>query len=106
AEINDTRRARGTICTHPAGLAGGGQIGCDVQFAEWVFGIRDMLDATNLLSSTSFPGGSINTLTNWFDTLTAREGYLVQPNVLIYAQGGAAWTKTSVTLFNVAGTQI
>ena len=86
AKINETSSASGTISTHPAGLAGGGQIGCDVQFAEWVFGIRDMLDATNLRSSTSFPGGSINTHTNWFDTLTAREGYLVQPNVLIYAR--------------------
>ena len=26
--------------------------------------------------------------------------------LLIYAQGGAAWTKTSVTLFNGAGPQI
>jgi outer membrane immunogenic protein len=71
-----------------------------------VFGIRDMLDATNLRASTNFPAGSANGRINWFDTLTAREGYLVQPNVLLYGQGGAAWTSTSVTVFNTAGTQI
>ena len=65
-----------------------------------------MFDGTNLRSSTSFSAGSANTHTNWFDTLTARQGFLFQPNVLIYAQGGAAWTNTSVTVFNFAGTQI
>ena len=38
--------------------------------------------------------------------LPARQGFLFQPNVLIYAQGGAAWTNTSVTVFNFTGTQI
>ena len=60
-----------------------------------------MFDGTNLRSSTSFSAGSANTRTNWFDTLTARQGFLVQPNVLIYAQGGAAWTNTSVTVFKL-----
>ena len=36
----------------------------------------DMFDGTNLRSSTSFSAGSANTRTNWFDTLTAREGFL------------------------------
>ena len=38
--------------------------------------------------------------------LTAREGFLLQPNALIYMQGGAAFTSTNVTVFNLAGTQI
>jgi hypothetical protein len=34
--------------------------------------------------------GAVDSRTRWFDTLTARVGYLVQPtNVLLYAQGGA-----------------
>jgi outer membrane immunogenic protein len=37
---------------------------------------------------------------------TAREGFLFQPNILIYGQGGAAWTSTNTTVFNLAGTQI
>jgi outer membrane immunogenic protein len=105
--VDETGAASATITAHPAGVAGGGQVGCDIQFAEWVFGVRDMFDATNLRSSTTFPlGGSVNSRTNWFDTLTAREGYLVQPNVLLYVQGGAAWTNTKVTVFDATGAQI
>jgi hypothetical protein len=40
---------------------------------------------------------------HWYDTLTAREGYLVQPSVLLYVQGGAAWASTSLTVFNASG---
>jgi outer membrane immunogenic protein len=38
--------------------------------------------------------------------LTARGGYLVAPNVLLYVQGGAAWTNTKVTFFDVNGGQV
>ncbi len=105
ANIDASSTAGATSTAHASGVAGGGQIGCDIQFAEWVFGVRDMIDATNLRSSVSFLTGSANSRTNWFDTLTAREGYLFQPNVLLYVQGGAAWTNTTVTLFDITGTQ-
>jgi len=107
ANINESGVAGAAVTAHPSGVAGGGQVGCDVQFDAWVFGIRDMIDATSLRSSTSFPlGGSANSRTNWFDTLTVREGYLVQPSVLLYLQGGAAWTNTTVTVFDPTGAQI
>src|SRR5437764_8861288 len=107
ANINETSTAGSSVVAHPASVAGGGQVGCDVQFDAWVFGVRDMIDATSLRSSTTFPlGGSANSRTNWYDTLTAREGYLVQPSVLLYLQGGAAWTSTSLTVFNASGAQI
>jgi outer membrane immunogenic protein len=32
---------------------------------------------------------------SWFDTLTGRLGYAVQPAWLLYFQGGAAWAHTS-----------
>ncbi len=41
----------------------------------------------------------------WFDTLTARLGYAVQPNWLLYFQGGAAWGHTSTNITS-AGLQI
>lgn len=107
ANIDEGSAVGATVTAHASGIAGGGQAGCDMQFDHWVFGIRDMIDAANLRSSTSFPlGGSANSRTNWFDTLTAREGYLVQPNVLLYVQGGAAWTNTTVTVFDSTGAQI
>jgi len=100
----------GTVSASNSGVAGGGQIGCDYQTGAWVVGFRNLLDATSLsgsgrLSTIPFTG-TADSRTNWFDTLTARGGYLVQPNLLLYVQGGAAWTNTNVTFFNGAGTQI
>jgi outer membrane immunogenic protein len=94
-----------------SGFAGGGQVGCDYQWgtAPWVVGFRNMLNATSLSSSTTFSTipftGTVDSRTRWFDTLTARGGYLVIPQVLLYAQGGAAWTNTDIT-FNSAGSQV
>jgi len=93
------------------GVAGGGQIGCDYQWNQfWVVGIRDMLDATSLSSRTNISTvpftGAVDSRTRWFDTLTARAGYLVTPQVLLYAQGGAAWTNTNITFLDGSGAQL
>jgi len=95
-----------------SGFAGGGQIGCDYQWNQfWVVGIRDMLNATSLsnrtnISTVAFTGAAIDSRTHWFDTLTARAGYLVTPQVLLYAQGGAAWTNTNITFLDGSGAQL
>ena len=99
----------GTASASNSGVAGGGQIGCDYQAGAWVVGVRNMFDGTSLsgsgtLSSIPFTG-TASSRTNWFDTLTLRGGYLVAPSVLLYAQGGAAWTNTNVTFFNSNGAQ-
>jgi outer membrane immunogenic protein len=91
-------------------FSGGGQIGCDYQWNAWVVGIRNMLDATSLSSNTNFSTvpftGTVDSRTRWFDTLTARGGYLVQPRVLLYAQGGAAWTNSNITFLTGSGAQL
>jgi outer membrane immunogenic protein len=95
-----------------SGFAGGGQIGCDYQWNQyWVVGIRDMLDATSLSNRTNISTvpftGALDSRTRWFDTLTARVGFLVpQTNVLLYAQGGAAWTNTNITFLTGSGAQV
>ena len=92
-----------------SGFAGGGQIGCDYQFAGgFVIGIRDMFDGTSISQSESFPVGAFgapagtyatgNLKNPWFDTLTARLGYAVMPDWLLYFQGGAAWAHTTTTV--------
>jgi outer membrane immunogenic protein len=94
------------------GVAGGGQIGCDYQWNQfWVVGIRNMLDATSLSSRTNISTvpftGAVDSRTRWFDTLTARVGFLVpSTNVLLYAQGGAAWTNTNITFLDGSGAQL
>ena len=96
--------------TSNTGFAGGGQIGCDYQMGAWVFGIRNMFDGTSISGSRTFTDparfagtGTVDTKVNWFDTLTARGGYLVQPNVLFYVQGGAAWARAQATAFTSGG---
>ena len=95
------------------GVAGGGQIGCDYNWGQspWVVGIRNMLDATSLSNRTNISTvaftGAVDSRTRWFDTLTARVGFLVpSTNVLLYAQGGAAWTNTNITFLDGSGAQL
>ena len=109
-EVDDLTTG-GSVSTSNSGVAGGGQIGCDYQAGQWwVFGFRNMLDATSLSNSVAFATtpftGTSDSSTHWFDTLTARGGYLVAPNVLLYVQGGAAWTNTNVTFFDGTGAQV
>jgi outer membrane immunogenic protein len=84
-------------------VIGGGQIGCDYQFAgRWVVGVQGMFDFGNINSQhfvpTAFPGfpvgsfTSVNTTKDIF-TATARIGYLFAPQVLGYVKGGGAWAR-------------
>jgi outer membrane immunogenic protein len=74
-------------------FAGGGQIGCDYQFASnWVFGVRGLIDGTDInrnrasiLDPTVI---TFHTRANWFATVTARLGYLFTPTFLFYVNGG------------------
>jgi outer membrane immunogenic protein len=94
-----------------SGFAGGGQIGCDYQFSNgFVIGMRDMFDGTSNKKSGTFATGPLagdvaNFNNQWFDTLTARLGYAVQPDWLLYFQGGGAWAQTSTNI-TAAGLQI
>ncbi|HEY5608453.1 MAG: outer membrane beta-barrel protein [Xanthobacteraceae bacterium] len=105
-----------------SGVVGGGQIGCDYQSGPWVFGVQGMLDAASLrgthifatgaaqfnllLTAPGFPLGVIlpgsseglTTRIPWLATATARLGYAVQPPVLLYVRGGAAWVRDKHTL--------
>ncbi len=101
--------AAGTASTSGSGFAGGGQIGCDYQFAGgWLVGFRNMFDGTSNSRSGTIGGGlipataAVNFNNQWFDTLTARLGYSWAPSWLVYFQGGAAWghTSTNITFNN------
>jgi outer membrane immunogenic protein len=113
AQVTDDRNGAGVSGTN-TGFVGGGQIGCDYQFAGgFVIGARDMFDGTSLKSSGMFSdanlaggSGTLNSNTQWFNTLTARVGYAVMPNTLLYFQGGGAWTRTNQTLTDATGAQV
>jgi outer membrane immunogenic protein len=98
-----------TTAPRAGGFTGGGQVGYDYQMGSWVIGIRNLINGADLRKNTPYTGttfaGTVNSHVNWFDALTARAGVLVQPNLLLYVQGGGAWTQWDVT-FNTGGTQV
>ena len=83
------------------GAVAGGQIGYNWQSAQWVFGLETDLQWTGQRGSTSFcltaacPLGSFvvnaDYKLQWFGTARARAGWLVDPRVLLYVTGGAAY---------------
>ena len=112
-DVTDVATGASGSRTSNTGFAGGGQIGCDYQINSWVIGVRNMFDGTSITGSRTFAdptvftgAGTIDTKVRWFDALTARAGYLVAPNWLIYGQGGAAWTQAKATAFNAVGAEI
>ncbi len=102
----------GEVSGNGSGFAGGGQIGCDYQFAGtgWVIGFRNMFDGTSnsktrTIETGPLAGDVVDFKNRWFDTLTGRIGYAVTPPWLLYFQGGGAWANTRTDL-TVDGVQI
>jgi outer membrane immunogenic protein len=94
-----------------SGFAVGLQLGCDYQMDGLVVGFRNLYDWTSLKSSATFQnaplvGYSGNSNTSWFDILTARLGYAVQPNWLFYFQGGGIWTRSNQWINDPTGVQV
>jgi outer membrane immunogenic protein len=74
------------------GIAGGGQIGCDYQFASnWLIGIQGMFDGADVNGDHHFLDETFHTHVRWFGTVTGRLGFLVTPSLLIYGKGGVAF---------------
>jgi outer membrane immunogenic protein len=93
-----------------SGVVGGGQLGCDYQVGRFVFGIQGLYDLTGMKASNiegqpaiitvpatvTGPGGSFaialinETFIQSTANVTARIGYAVLPNVLLYAKAGVA----------------
>ena len=109
----DLSTSSGTISgsSDSAHFIGGGQIGCDYQTGVWVFGVRNMFDwadakRSGTVGSGTFTGFSATVQNDWVDLLTGRIGWAAQPNWLLYFQGGGAWRKSSLTVFNPAGVEV
>jgi outer membrane immunogenic protein len=94
------------------GIVGGGQIGCDYQFApNWVVGAQGMFNGADVkgshLAPFSYNGTNTETFSSkveWFATATARLGFLVTPQTLLYVKGGGAWVRTSYADADPSGT--
>jgi outer membrane immunogenic protein len=80
-----------------SGILGGGQLGYNQQFGQWVLGLEVDGQGTDQSGNFSLfvPGVGGGTITQsnsmpWFFTGRARLGYTIAPTWLIYATGGAA----------------
>jgi outer membrane immunogenic protein len=98
-----------TANVSPTGFVGGGQIGCDYQFAPtWVVGVEGAASGSTLRGSTSVGlplglSGEAASVTGRMDlipSVTARLGYAAD-RWLFYVKGGVAWASDS---YSVTGT--
>jgi outer membrane immunogenic protein len=86
-----------------SGFLGGGQVGCDYQFApNWVIGVEGSGSWADISGSTTFPDGSepattLHAKTDWLASATARLGY-AWDRWMLYAKGGAAWAGDKYSL--------
>ena len=87
--------------SHGSSFIGGGQIGCDNQFASnWVIGIQGKADFGSIRSQNPvlpFPGITAAYELKNTEDITARLGYVIVPTVLAYVKGGAAWSNINVS---------
>jgi outer membrane immunogenic protein len=92
-----------------SGVVGGGQIGYNWQFTNWLFGIEADISGADLSgSTTTTPGGaSAPAVVGWtdkidmFGTVRGRLGY-VADNWLFYGTGGFAWADNKFTRTQLA----
>jgi outer membrane immunogenic protein len=95
----------GTAQDKTNGFLGGGQIGCDYQFAPgWVVGFEGQFSVANInggLQSPFFGGkaSSLSAKTDWLANATGRVGY-GWDRWLLYVRGGAAWAHDKYDIFH------
>ncbi len=96
---------------HDSGFLGGGQVGCDFQTTNLVFGVELQGDWGNINGNQNIlsrPGFSEQNRINGLIPVTGRVGYLWTPQFLTYGKVGFAWFNdrnqyfTGGTLFESA----
>jgi outer membrane immunogenic protein len=119
SDDSNTGTSGRTTSYSSGGIVGGGQIGCDYQFARgWVAGVegraaglalKNTHAATVINLATGIVIPSQITLNNDFlGSATARLGYNVSNLWLVYVRGGGAWTHEKIddAFTNVRGVAV
>ena len=80
-------------------ITGGGQVGCNYQVQQFVFGVEGNWNAMHLSSDTLSGNGGTERFAatwNWDASLRGRFGYAFAGTPwMVYATGGAAWADLS-----------
>ena len=87
------------------GFIGGGQVGCNWQYSNAVWGLETDFQGSaqkgSRFAAFNFSEGTsshnIEAKLRWFGTVRARAGVLVVPTVLLYGTGGLAYGNVQVT---------
>jgi outer membrane immunogenic protein len=117
SDINQYVTATGAFfASHPDfdfdgdGAVGGGQIGCNWQYGQWVWGLETDLQVTSMEDRNRLPGLFGNTAVagivpglfteaqsalRWFGTARGRVGWTVTPTTLLYVTGGLAYGRVN-----------
>lgn len=103
SDVRTTNLLGNSVGFSSTGFVGGGQIGCDYQFAPgWVAGVEGRAAWTSL--KNSHPGSVRNLVTgltvpsqftlrnDFLASATARLGYSFADRWLVFVRGGGAWT--------------
>jgi len=107
SEDRTTSASGNSVGFSSVGFVGGGQIGCDYQFAPgWVGGVEARAAWSSLKNShpgiVRFPAAGVTVpsqLTlgnNFLASATARLGHSFADRWLVYVRGGAAWTREKI----------
>jgi outer membrane immunogenic protein len=95
----DTEPPPASLGTHTgSSFVGGGQIGCDYQVGQFVFGVRGLFDWADMKGQNTIPQNPLVAYTTDirdYASLTGRVGYTIVPAALFYVQGGGAWVRDS-----------
>jgi outer membrane immunogenic protein len=107
SDDSTTSRLGVTTSHDSSGFLGGGQVGCDYQFAPaWVLGAEGRGAWSSLKASNAahvvYPGlgmtfpSQLTVSNNFLASATARLGYSFADRWLYYVKGGGAWTNEKV----------
>jgi outer membrane immunogenic protein len=79
------------------GFLGGLQGGYNWQYGPWVFGIEGTFEWTDMHGQFPFEGTNDQSRLEWIATVVGRVGVTID-RALVYAGGGAAWTRENNTV--------
>jgi outer membrane immunogenic protein len=111
ADIPATATVLGVTTTGKAklnGVIGGGQIGYNYQYTNWVFGVEADFQGSSQRATTTMVTGRVTATETdslpWFGTVRGRVGFTPVDRWLVYATGGLAYGELETTAnFTVPG---
>ena len=88
------------------GVIGGGQIGYNWQYTNWVFGLEADFQGSSQRATGTVGRFILTESLPWFGTVRGRVGFTPVDRWLVYATGGLAYAEQQFTTNTVAGVPV